>query len=228
MKHFLLLISLVFSVNCFAQEPDPDLFQTWYLESFYVSDGAPNTIVVSEIHPSISPTLVIDSDFQFTGMAACNSYSGNFNPDGPDGFTTEELLMTDMYCGVEAHTSFEDSFFNYLQFSAGYYIETYEDGLKLHLQTQIFGSGTFTNNPLNTSNFEFTEFEIFPNPATDKIKIKSQDVITKVEVYSLEGKKMLTFNSQSEDLTISKLPSGIYILKIFSEGSSLNKRFIKK
>lgn len=40
MKKSLLLLLVIFSANCFGQNPDPNLFQTWYLSFLQLSDGA--------------------------------------------------------------------------------------------------------------------------------------------------------------------------------------------
>jgi heat shock protein HslJ len=79
MKQLLLSISIICSINCFAQAPNPDLFQTWYLQSVVVSDGSEPTYIVSDIEPTITPSLTIMEDLTFSGIGACNTFNGAFN-----------------------------------------------------------------------------------------------------------------------------------------------------
>ncbi|GGE40900.1 T9SS type A sorting domain-containing protein [Psychroflexus planctonicus] len=228
MKHFVLLISLVFSVNCFAQEPDSDLFQTWYLHSVLASDATPMPFIVSDITPEITPTLTIDENFEFSGTAACNSFNGTLDSNSPYSNWTTSFSSTDLDCGVAIHNSFEAEYFNYLQMLNDYNIEADEEGLVLTITTPPFGYGVFKNYPLNTSDFDSFEIDIFPNPASQKIQINTKHLITKIEVYSLNGKKIISQTSQFESINITDLDAGMYILKIYTEDRSLNKKLIKQ
>ena len=78
MKYLLVLISIIYSINCFGQEPNPELFQTWYLYSVMASDASPDPYIVSEINPTIIPSLTIVEDLTFSGIGACNSFNGIF------------------------------------------------------------------------------------------------------------------------------------------------------
>lgn len=71
---------------------------------------------------------------------------------------------------------------------------------------------------------------ISPNPASNKIEVRSSGLIKKFEVYSLEGKIVLTSSNTNKDLSIdiSGLPIGLYMLKAEPEnGNSSFSKFIK-
>jgi Leucine-rich repeat (LRR) protein len=53
---------------------------------------------------------------------------------------------------------------------------------------------------------------IYPNPTTNLIKIKSNAIINKIELYDLMGKEVLS-TKQTNQIDVSHLPSGIYLLK---------------
>ena len=86
--------------------------------------------------------------------------------------------------------------------------------------------GTTSVSEINT-----VGISVFPNPATDKIKIESPVSLdnSAVEIYSISGKLVIktSLNSKSE-INISNLPNGIYIIKINSKTVNFAKRIIKK
>lgn len=89
---------------------------------------------------------------------------------------------------------------------------------------------------LNTAeqNLKHNTFEIFPNPASDVLNFSYNEKLYKnieTEIFSSDGKliKKQRVNSQNKVISISDLPTGNYILKVFNKGDYLNsKSFIKK
>ena len=70
--------------------------------------------------------------------------------------------------------------------------------------------------------------KLYPNPVTNILTIKSKNVeISKVEIYSILGEKIKEINSNFDSITIDKLPKGIYIIRIYSEKSSMIRKIIK-
>lgn len=69
---------------------------------------------------------------------------------------------------------------------------------------------------LNISKNTLSEIKIYPNPSKDYFNISTPSVIKKIEVYNLMGKLSKT-NNNSKNISISELPNGMYILKIYSE-----------
>ena len=68
---------------------------------------------------------------------------------------------------------------------------------------------------------------IYPNPASEKISIKSETAISKVELYDLSGKKLK--ESNSKEMNISTLQNGNYLLKITDKnGNTETQKLIKK
>jgi heat shock protein HslJ len=66
-----LLINSIYSIS----QPNPQLFQNWYLTYIQGSDLS-NGYNVSDIEPPISPTLTISDTFNFTGERGCNMFDG--------------------------------------------------------------------------------------------------------------------------------------------------------
>jgi hypothetical protein len=67
-------------------------------------------------------------------------------------------------------------------------------------------------------NFESNNFFIYPNPATNYIKLSGKIRVTgeNYSVFSMDGKTLIKgrFHQQEHPINISKLPPGKYILNI--------------
>jgi endonuclease I len=77
---------------------------------------------------------------------------------------------------------------------------------------------------LSVSEFDITKIHVFPNPTTSRIFIKGLQSETKIEVLSIEGRKIKTFNLQNDAYIDLELSTGIYLLHLFSN----NKQVVKK
>jgi len=72
---------------------------------------------------------------------------------------------------------------------------------------------------------------LFPNPSSTTFSINnsSQIELNKVEIYSLLGKKLKEYNSNTTIYNIEDLSSGLYLIKIYSKkGMSTLKKLIKE
>ena len=73
------------------------------------------------------------------------------------------------------------------------------------------------NNNTYVSNNPESTFRIFPNPVRDKINIMADEIIDRVEVFTLSGMKILEkagiYNSRLV-LDVNNIPQGLLILKI--------------
>lgn len=74
--------------------------------------------------------------------------------------------------------------------------------------------------------------QVQPNPFKDKIQLKSKAVLNTVELYSIDGTKILTkekINSLNETISIKNLSSGLYILKVENgDGGWAYKKVLKE
>lgn len=226
MKHLLLLILTICSINCIAQEPNPNLFQTWYLYSVQISDNSKNYIV-SEINPAITPYLTILENLNFSGKGACNTFGGTFNLFNTNLVNTTLFSNTTDDCCSEIQNDFESSYFDSMKMANYYWINTEEKGMSLFIGTPPFGSIVFKNFKLNTLNLNLNPIEVYTNPTTSMIHIISQNtVISKIELFNSNGQNIKTINDNFETINSTDLSSGIYILKIYTEFGTLNKKIL--
>jgi hypothetical protein len=75
------------------------------------------------------------------------------------------------------------------------------------------------------------KFEIFPNPVSEKLNFRSEEVISKVRIYGLDGKVVLDteINQSTFNLDVNKLTNGVYSIELESHsGNLLFTKFVKK
>jgi len=70
------------------------------------------------------------------------------------------------------------------------------------------------------------DISIYPNPVIDKLFIQGLSNPTKISVYNLLGKLVLSKTTSSE-INVDNLQSGIYIIKIVDEQKEIIRKFIK-
>lgn len=73
---------------------------------------------------------------------------------------------------------------------------------------------------------EETIVVVYPNPANSDVVVECAETIKALKLYSISGHELLM--TQNVDLHIADLPSGIYILKIFTEHNVFQKKIIKQ
>lgn len=73
-----------------------------------------------------------------------------------------------------------------------------------------------------------TELTIAPNPATDKLKLSLNSAIDRCEIFDAMGQLVFKTDAINQnDIDVSKLKPGIYLLTVLSQGKKLNARFVK-
>ncbi len=84
-------------------------------------------------------------------------------------------------------------------------------GLYLSQNTSTLSSQNFNANNLKAT--------IYPNPATDNFTIEIENELKSVEIYSLQGQKVMNYNSKN--VNISSLSKGIYMVRIEDENNAV-------
>ena len=80
---------------------------------------------------------------------------------------------------------------------------------------------------LGTNNNALSIITMYPNPTSDFLNIKSDQKISKIEIYDMSGKLVQTSKMNNEKVSVSKLPKGNYVIKIQTENGVVNSKFIK-
>ena len=71
-------------------------------------------------------------------------------------------------------------------------------------------------------------FEIYPNPADNILHISTNEKINEVEIYNIVGVSMFKAIDNVNNIDITDLFGGIYIVKIRTDKAEIIKRIIKK
>ncbi len=80
-------------------------------------------------------------------------------------------------------------------------------------------------------NGENGEMVIYPNPAYNKLNVKSLSPVKEIRVFSIAGKIMLTkkvLEKHDIQLDISSLPSGIYLIAVNTENGIKTAKIVKR
>ncbi len=83
---------------------------------------------------------------------------------------------------------------------------------------------------LSTSGFILPNFSLYPNPVKHILTINNTAAIDDIEIFSISGKAVLSkkINSNHAEVDLSSVSSGLYLLKVKSEGKTKTIKFIKE
>jgi hypothetical protein len=92
----------------------------------------------------------------------------------------------------------------------------------------IYGELNPTSASLSVNDDIFkSSLSVYPNPAKNNITVKSKGMnIESIEVYSILGKRILEGRLVNDRINVSKLTSGIYMLKVNSATSSSTRKIV--
>lgn len=84
----------------------------------------------------------------------------------------------------------------------------------------------YQNTGLSIDEVFKNKFRIYPNPSSDIIHIKTDELIDRVEVYNTIGQRVSQSFGNTKSIDVSSFTSGVYILKIYSGDRSLSERIL--
>ena len=87
-----------------------------------------------------------------------------------------------------------------------------------------------SNGALSTSDFNLPNFKFYPNPVKHILTLNNTALIDEIEIFSISGKSVLSkkLNSNHSEIDLSQVSSGLYLLKVKSEGKTKTIKFIKE
>ncbi len=155
-------------------------------------------------------------DFSLTESGSIQILNANYY----DGF---ELYNT---CGATVLNCFTAANGTFNNLPAGSYklrvFRTQDHNQESGTSFQILFQSTLSINNNELAN----SIEIYPNPASSVINIRSQIAIKNSELFDVLGKKIMTSNQTTMD--INAIQSGIYFLKVNTNQGYLIKRIVVK
>jgi endonuclease I len=81
-------------------------------------------------------------------------------------------------------------------------------------------------NPLSVGEVDDLTIQLYPNPTSGRIYLKGINEPTTIDVYSIEGRLLSNYRIDRSSWIDLNLSSGLFILKIASEGKLMTKKLI--
>lgn len=88
-----------------------------------------------------------------------------------------------------------------------------------------------TGNILNSATFEFTKFNVFPNPTSDNLNVSNlqNENIKNITLKNLLGEQIpISFQKQNMLVSLDLVSQGVYVLTIETDTGFYHKKIIKK
>jgi hypothetical protein len=230
MKNLLLLGLLVFfGTQLLAQ--NPDILGTWYVYKYSTAFSGEKPL--PQTTPQISPFITfIDSPNpdNMLGDTGCNTFTASISYNQNESYTIDALSITQETCNDPVAEDFTDVFHEFIgEGNEATYLFFTENGeQKLLLNGMLESELYLQREPLSVSEFSANTFKVYPNPASEKLFVTSENIsIDKIAVFSITGKKVLDIKSVNDFIDVSKLSKGMYFLEISSGDEKSVQKFIK-
>lgn len=83
---------------------------------------------------------------------------------------------------------------------------------------------------LKVASFETAKISIFPNPSSSILNVQliNNEEVNKITITDLSGRKVKEEKGNHTKINIENLPSGIYIMDVYTGNSKVSNKFIKK
>jgi hypothetical protein len=136
------------------------------------------------------------------------------------------------YTFIQQNTNLNTTDFNnnYAPFGPlAYTFSTSGDIIYLHITNTIGEVATFYASNLSQEEFLKTAITIYPNPVSNVLYIKNAGItIENVKIYDLNGRLIKEEKLDDNQIDVSQLPQGIYILDIETAIGVLRQKLVKE
>lgn len=94
------------------------------------------------------------------------------------------------------------------------------EGWMVYLDDLILGTNSVSKNNITH----------YPNPVENVLYLNSKDAINSAAIYTITGQKVtnVTFNKNNNEINLTNLSSGVYLVKVLSNGSVENFKVVKQ
>lgn len=83
-------------------------------------------------------------------------------------------------------------------------------------------------NTLSMDDTEINDIQMFPNPATNEVQFKSNSAIETATIYGMDGSQILSQKVENNQLNISSLASGFYLIQVKNNEGTTSLKLIKE
>ncbi|MDX2173492.1 MAG: T9SS type A sorting domain-containing protein [Bacteroidota bacterium] len=235
----------------FANLCEGNINQNTVIDNSHAKNGPYNTLFRnrSELYGVFMNTSPATDTTQFLGLEVTNAGSGlglytivgNGNlqygnmikgvltPASTNSLTEKSLY----YSGVQRPLCFNTSVHNWSILGIPNMYNSNSNAAKDRAMQNHWADcvcSYYTPTPIKSSiNNQPSSFFIYPNPAQNEIKLKNNLNVNEVCIYSMEGKLVLNKQGKNIDnIDISELQKGIYLLCIKDKKGIKNNKFVKE
>ena len=178
------------------------------------------------------------------GLAALTARSQNLLTAVPNPFSistelmiyslTEDTVSLSVYTlqGQRVKTFFTDLVLSGT-FSVTFNADTLPDGayvVQLLKNGETNGLKVFKNQEatgIEDVEYSKSKIKLFPNPTSNHLTISTDLSFNEISIYGMDGRRILTSNSQTKNLGISNFELGTYILKIVTDDRTYLEKIVK-
>ncbi len=181
-----------------------------YLITPMLSDFDNSKQMVFHVYDDNNGALEVGTMTDPTDASTFTSYQVFMDADLADDAWDEKTVAFDSYSGTDNYIAFK---FNAASTFDNLYIDnvTYED------------NPTLSVNNVDVNN----AVAIFPNPVMNELHIRGM-LIEAVQIYSVNGTRILSQNSNSQKIDVSNLSSGMYFINLKDvNGTTVIRKFVK-
>jgi hypothetical protein len=220
--------------NGFTQTSDP-------MTEIYMNDFGSGTFTANTppVPPSNLASLTSGSDVQLTWNRATDAQTPSdglsynlwigTSQDLADVMNPLSNLETGFRKVVKIGNAGKDTTITIHDLSAGTYywsVQAIDNGF---LGSTFAEPQSFVLDPVGLNEFKDNEITFYPNPATEKIIFENPCKRNgSVQVCDVSGNVILSFSSIPDELNISNLPKGIYLLKICDSQNQQVRKLIRE
>lgn len=158
----------------------------------------------------------LDGTLRITGNASLTSLTGLENIDA-SGITDLFILNNAQLstCAVESICAYLDVAMN----SATIYGNATNCASRAEVETAYTA--------VNVTEISQTNIEVFPNPTTGRLQW-SEVSPERVEVFTMQGQRVMAFANPGQELDVSTLPAGVYVIHMVTADQVYASRVVKQ
>jgi len=94
---------------------------------------------------------------------------------------------------------------------------------------EILNSNTITMETISSvKETTLSEILIYPNPASNKLFIQSNKQLKQIDIYNIQGQLVKSERGNSQEISISDLTNGMYIINLTTDSEKIIQKFIKQ
>lgn len=86
---------------------------------------------------------------------------------------------------------------------------------------------SFESSALNLDDFNLQQIQLYPNPVKNYMNISTKANIEKIKIYNILGSLVKTIESNLDNIDMTNIKQGTYLVKIFTEQHVIDKIIIK-